>query len=193
VKLNKLDQALAGSHEALCLAHELAYPYTLVVSLYGVAVLHWLRREVQAVHERNETLLTHAQEQDFPTWIAWGMALRGWILAMQGQAERGMAQVRQVLPLEHAASVPSWPFALVRAEVYRVSGYAGEGLRLLAEALAVVDKTDVRDFEVEIYRLQGELLLAQLRIITRKLRPVCPGHSLSPAVSRRKRGSCGQP
>jgi predicted ATPase len=131
------------------------------MSLYGVAVLHWLRREVQAAHERNKPLLVHAQEQDFPTWIAWGMALRGWILAMQGQAERGIAQVRQALPLEHAASVPSWPLALVQAEVYRVSGCPGEGLRLLAEALTVVDTTGVRDLEAEIYRLQGELLLAQ--------------------------------
>jgi hypothetical protein len=41
-----------------------------------------------------------------------------------------------------------------------VSRCAGEGFRLLAEALAVVDTTGVRDFEAEIYRLQGELLLA---------------------------------
>jgi predicted ATPase len=161
MRLGYGDQALAGGHEALRLAHELAHPYTLVMSLYGIAVLHWLRREVQAVHEKNGTLLTHAQEQGFPAWIAWGMALRGWILAMQGQAERGIAQVRQALPLEHAASVPSWPLALVRAEVYRVSGCPGAGLRLLAEALTVVDKTGVRDLEAEIYRLRGELLLAQ--------------------------------
>jgi predicted ATPase len=42
-----------------------------------------------------------------------------------------------------------------------VSWCAGEGFRLLAEALAVVDTTGVPDCKAEIYRLQGELLLAQ--------------------------------
>jgi len=46
-------------------------------------------------------------------------------------------------------------------QVVLVSGCAGEGFRLLAEALAVMDTTSVRDFKAEIYRLQGELLLAQ--------------------------------
>jgi hypothetical protein len=104
-----------------------------------------------------------------------------------------MAQVRQALPLAHAASVPSWPLALVRTEVYRVSGYPGEGLRLLAEALTVVDTTGVRDFEAEIYRLQGELLLAQSADNYTEAETCLSRALLSPAVSRRKRGSYGQP
>jgi hypothetical protein len=47
-------------------------------------------------------------------------------------------------------------------QVVLVSGCAGEGFRLLAEALVVVDTTGVRDFKAAIYRLQGELLLARL-------------------------------
>jgi predicted ATPase len=41
------------------------------------------------------------------------------------------------------------------------AGHADEGLRLLAEALAVADTTAERWYEAELYRLKGELLLAQ--------------------------------
>ena len=40
-------------------------------------------------------------------------------------------------------------------------GQAEEGLCVLAEALALVDRTEERWWEAELYRLQGELLLAQ--------------------------------
>jgi predicted ATPase len=40
-------------------------------------------------------------------------------------------------------------------------GQAEEALNLLAEALAAVDKTGDRHYEAELYRLKGELLLAQ--------------------------------
>jgi hypothetical protein len=38
---------------------------------------------------------------------------------------------------------------------------AEEGLAALAEALTVVDNTGERFYEAELYRLKGELLLAQ--------------------------------
>ena len=40
-------------------------------------------------------------------------------------------------------------------------GQAEEGLTVLAEALAVVDKTGERFYEAELYRLKGELTLQQ--------------------------------
>ena len=42
-------------------------------------------------------------------------------------------------------------------------GQPEEGLRVLAEALAVVDTTGERYYEAELYRLKGELLLQQSR------------------------------
>jgi predicted ATPase len=40
-------------------------------------------------------------------------------------------------------------------------GQVEEGLRLLAEALAMMDNTGVYQYEAEVYRLNGELLLRQ--------------------------------
>ena len=50
-------------------------------------------------------------------------------------------------------------------------GQTEEGLTVLAEALAVVDKTGERFYEAELYRLKGELTL-QVRASQGKSRPV---------------------
>jgi predicted ATPase len=143
----------------------LAHPFTLAVALYGLAVLHQLRREVQAVHERAEALMALASEQGFPTWVANATLWRGWTLAMRGQAEAGIGKVRQVLTsqleVSQMAIVQLSILAQQVAEVYGAGGQAGQGLRLLAEALAVVDKTGERSSAAELHRLKGVLLLAQ--------------------------------
>ena len=52
------------------------------------------------------------------------------------------------------------PVALLRlSTAYGNSGEINEGLRMATEALAVIDKTEVRRPEAEAHRLKGELLL----------------------------------
>ena len=88
---------------------------------------------------------------------------RGQALAAQGQGEAGIAQMHQGLAAIRAMGqrhhcqyvVPCWPRRMGRI------GQAEEGLRLLAEALALVDHTGERYYEAEVYRLKGELLLRQ--------------------------------
>jgi predicted ATPase len=104
-----------------------------------------------------------ASEQGFPQWLTVGMILRGWALAMQGQAEEGRAQLCQALAAWRAMgagmAVAHW-LALL-AEAYGQAGQAEEGLRRLAEALAHVDTTGERSHAAEVYGLKGELLLRQ--------------------------------
>jgi hypothetical protein len=55
------------------------------------------------------------------------------------------------------------PFQLaILAEVYGIRGHTAEGLSVLVEALAAVEKTGERFYEAELHRLQGELLLQQV-------------------------------
>ena len=48
-------------------------------------------------------------------------------------------------------------FLALLAEAYGKVGQVEEGLNVLAEALATVDKTGERFYEAELYRLRGEL------------------------------------
>lgn len=91
------DQALERSHDALTLAQELSHPYSLAYALQGAIRFHRFRREVQAAQERAEALLALSIEQGFAQWEAVGAMIRGWGLSEQGQAEEGIAQIRQGL------------------------------------------------------------------------------------------------
>jgi predicted ATPase len=104
-----------------------------------------------------------ASEKGFPQFLALGMIMRGWALAVRGQGEEGIAQLHQGLAAFRAVGAElgrSRTLAWL-AEAYGEVGQTEEGLTVLAEALAVVDKTGERHWETELYRLKGELRLRQ--------------------------------
>ena len=77
--------------------------------------------------------------------------------------EEGIAQIRQGLEA-HRQEKSQGPYTLAwLAEAYGRAGQVEEGLATLAEALRLVDKNDERFYEAELYRLKGELTLAQSR------------------------------
>jgi predicted ATPase len=148
-------------HDALTLAHKLSHPFSLALTLYFTAEFHQRCGAVQAAQERAEAVITLCSEQGFPFWFAPGTILRGWALAEQGQEEEGVAQIRHGLAAYQATGAKlERPYYLaLLAEVYGKVGQAEEGLTVLAEALAVVDKNEERFWEAELYRLKGQLVL----------------------------------
>jgi predicted ATPase len=157
------DQALTKSHEAPTLAHELSHPFSLAYALDFAALLHQLRQEWQAAQERAEAAMTLSTKERFPLWLAIGTILRGGTLAEQGQGPEGLAQMRQGWAVfqKTGAEVGRPYFLALLAEVYGRGGQAEEGLNVLDEALAAVQRTGERWCEAELYRRQGELVLAR--------------------------------
>jgi predicted ATPase len=151
------------SQEALALAQTLAHPYSLVFAQYWAALLHHRSREAPVVQAQAEVLVTLATAQVFPLWVGLGTCWHGWALAMQGQCEAGLAQMRQGLAVVLAAGyMLARPLCLVLlAEATGHVGQVEEGLRLLTEALAAFETSGRGDMLAETYRLQGELLLRQ--------------------------------
>jgi predicted ATPase len=157
------EQALRRIHDALTLAQELSYPFSVAFALDFADWLHQLRREGQAVQERAAALMALATDQGFPFWGACGTILRGWALAEQGQSADGIAQMCQGLEdLRATGTELQRPYYLaLLAEAYGQARQADEGLQALAEALTAAHTTGERQHEAEIYRLKGELLLKQ--------------------------------
>jgi predicted ATPase len=156
-------QAIQRGQEALTLAQELVHPYSLAVVQHLMAALHHRRREAPAAQAQADTLLTLATAQGFPLFTGWGTFWRGGALAMQGQGETGLAQLRQGMEAVLATGQTlSRPFHLVLlAEVAGRGGQGEEGLRLVAETLRAFEASGRGDLLAEAHRLQGELLLAQ--------------------------------
>jgi predicted ATPase len=156
-------QALARLHKALALAHELSHPYSLAFARCWAAMISQFRRDVLAVHEQAEAAVALSTEQGFANRAAMGTSLRGWALAMQGQGEEGMAQVRQGIAALRATGgavlVPY--FCTVLAEVAAHLGHPEDGLQALAEAHTLVEQHEERYWEAEVHRLRGVLLLRQ--------------------------------
>jgi predicted ATPase len=157
------DQALKKIHEALTLARQTTYPFPLAWALTFAATLSQLRGEVQKAQEQAEAVIALSTKYGFPHWLAWATILRGWVLTKQGQVDEGIAQIRQGLTAWQAtgAELGRSHFIALLTEAYRQTRQTEEGLSVLTEALAAVDKTGERFYEAELYRLKGELTLAQ--------------------------------
>ena len=138
---------------------------------YPQASIHQLRREGSLTQEQAEAGRALAAEKGFALWVAWGTFFRGWALAErspvpgagQGQREEGIAQMQQGLVAWRATGAETLRpyFLALLAEASAKVGQVEEGLTLLAEALAVTNEKGERRWEAELYRLQGELLLAR--------------------------------
>ena len=155
------DQALQRGHQALALAQELSHPVSLTAALRWLAALHQLRREEQAVQERADEAIALATRHGFPLFVGWATSMRGWALAQQGQEEAGIAQICQGLATYQATGAAmDRPYMLaLLADAYGESGQTKKGMDTVDEALTIVQETEERYFESELYRLHGELLL----------------------------------
>ena len=155
------DQALKRIHEALILAQELSHPHSLAFAFIFAAYVHRFRREAQETQERADAAVTLCIEQRIAQWLAMGTILQGGALAEQGKREEGIAQMRQGMVAWRTtrAELGRPDFLALLAEAYEKAGKVEEGLALIAEALAVVNKTGQRYFGAELYRLKGELTL----------------------------------
>ena len=125
------------------------------------AYIYQFRRDVAAVHEQAEAAVALATEQGFPLWVALGMRLHGWALAMQRQSEEGIAQLRQGIATGGATGAAlAVPYqCTLLAEVSAHLGHTKEALQALAKAHTLVEQREERWWAAEVYRLRGVLLL----------------------------------
>jgi predicted ATPase len=155
------EQARQWSERALLLAREAAHPFTLTNALVALSWFHQFRRESAVAQERAEEAIAICVKQGLAGWLARGTMIRGWALAQQGQGEAGIAQIRQGVAAVRAAGAAVFGThnLTLLAEAYQTVGETAAGLAVLAEALALVEQTEERCWEAEIYRLKGQLLL----------------------------------
>jgi predicted ATPase len=157
------DQALKRGNEALALSQTLSHPLSLAAAEFFFGVLRQFRREARAAQETADALIALCAEHGFTYWSALAAIFRGWAMAEQGRNDEGMAQIQEGLAgIRATGSQLNRPYFLcLLAEACTKSGLIDDGLGALMEALAAVDEHENRQYEAEIHRLKGELLLKQ--------------------------------
>jgi predicted ATPase len=82
-------------------------------------------------------------------------------MAEQGRNEEGIAQIQEGLSAYRAAGAEvSRPgYLCMLAEACSRAGRVDDGLIALTEAQAAADEHEIRHYEAEMHRLEGELLL----------------------------------
>jgi hypothetical protein len=78
-----------------------------------------------------------ARKEGLPHWMMFGTMVRGWVLAMQGEFEEGIAQIQQGLAAQEAAGagIARPCFLLLLAEAHAAAGQAEAGLGAIAKGL----------------------------------------------------------
>jgi DNA-binding SARP family transcriptional activator/predicted ATPase len=156
------EQALEMAQEALARAGELVHTYSLADALStGGAMVHLFLGALDIAQAQAEASLALASEYEFRGFVEQATMQLGRVLVRQGRIDEGIAQLRQ--GLEAWETTGAWYrrslFLAWLAEALGQAGQPGEGLSVLDEALAQVEKTRGRCYEAELHRLKGELLL----------------------------------
>jgi adenylate cyclase len=152
------DRARAEAAETLSLAGELAHPFSVTLTLAYAAMLHQFCRDVAEATRLAEATIAHATEHGFSYYLAWGQILRGWCLAMDGDAA-GLAGITRGIGILQATAGLRLPYYRgLLADASARFGLIDDGLQAVAEGLAETGRTGERWFEAELHRLRGELL-----------------------------------
>jgi tetratricopeptide (TPR) repeat protein len=125
----------------------------------------------RTVQQHAEEVIALSSEHDFPFWLELGTVLLGWSLAALGDARHGLDLIKKGMSLSSAngsgmvaatdGTKLSDASSLTNlAECYAALGHAADGLSCLDEAAQGIDTMGQRVWEVDMFRVRGDLLIA---------------------------------
>jgi class 3 adenylate cyclase/predicted ATPase len=154
------DQALSFVRQALAEAQVLGHPESIAYAMAEAAGFYQDMRNVQAVQEQAEQLITLATEQGHPHFLAEGRLYRAWALGQQGRVGEATRQMRQAISVMRVAHKGiGMPYRLLLlAGAHMRARQARDALDVLTEALSLVERTGESWFEAELHRVRGEAM-----------------------------------
>jgi DNA-binding winged helix-turn-helix (wHTH) protein/predicted ATPase len=155
------DRAVVLLQEAVTLARRLSEPHGLAHALLFAAVLHQLRGERPMAQHYADAALDLAAEHGLLFYGAMGQIVRGWSLIGSDGDQRAADEIRQGLATWQAtgATLMVPHFLTLLAEAIPPADDQDAGLRVLDDALAMIQASGERMYEAEVWRLRGERLV----------------------------------
>lgn len=155
-------RARATIEEGLARAEGSGAPFTIAQAHCFAAVLAALSGDPAAALAHAERSHSIAVEKGYTQWLAPSVGLRGWARAQLGDRRAGIADLEEARAGMRGAHTLVF-FTLIAslgAEAHLLDGSAAGALAALDEGFAVAESTRERLFCSELWRLEGEALLA---------------------------------
>jgi predicted ATPase/class 3 adenylate cyclase len=160
--LGEVDQVGALALEAIAMARTLGHPFTLAFTLTTVAWIYSMLRNSDSTLHFTEEAITLSAKYSFEVPLAWATSFQGWAMA-EKEKEEGVGRMVNGLSATRAARASlnnTYTLALL-AEVYLRKKQIEEGLNAVKEAQELAITQGEWCWQAELFRLNGELLLAQ--------------------------------
>jgi class 3 adenylate cyclase/predicted ATPase len=157
------DQALRLGEESLALSERTQHSFSRSRGRYWNCTLHAYRREWPIVEEHAAAAIASAQEHGLAMVVAVGGIMQGAARAMLDPRDESVAEIGEALAAYRAtgARTQSTYHLILLAQALAACGRYGEGLSTLREATSLAEETGERYVTAEIYRLEGNLLMAE--------------------------------
>jgi class 3 adenylate cyclase/predicted ATPase len=151
--------ALADAGHALKDAREIGQAATLMPALCLTAFTCILCGDHAAANTRSDEAIPLAEEKGAALWKAWGMLIRGWVLALTGKAVQALEIMTEGICAWRStgATVYMPLFLSPLAMCYAQLGRFDDAWRHIGEAMTTVETTKETWCEAEINRIAGEI------------------------------------
>jgi DNA-binding winged helix-turn-helix (wHTH) protein/tetratricopeptide (TPR) repeat protein len=155
------ERAQQAAQNALALAKKLASPFNEAVLCALYATYCAYCRDAVKGLEMAEATLEISLDRGFFHWIALGNIHKGWSLCRLGDVNQGLPLLLKGLQQwKSMGAEMSMPLFLTHlAEIYLAGGKSAKALLAVEEGLAIAVRNNERQYDAELYRLKGELLL----------------------------------
>ena len=157
------EQSMESTRQSFVLAQTLGQPHSLVWAHLAAGIIHQLRRDVAQSLEQWDAAIRLSAEHGLTQPLVWAKPWHGWIQVKLGRRAEGIAEIREGLATLQAmgTEITRPQCSALLAESVAEDGRVEEGLAIIAEVLAMVERIGAGYFEAELHRLNGELLLMQ--------------------------------
>ena len=151
--------ALADADRGLKDAREIGHAPTLMIALADIT--HMLCGNYAIANTNLRDLVALADEKGVIWWQALGMSLQGYLSAVTGEASNSVRTISTALTVwRSTGSTVFIPLSLLfLATAYCELGQLDDAGRCIGEAMTMVEKTEERWFEAEIYHMAGKVAL----------------------------------
>ncbi len=161
--LGKPEESQTELDQASLLIADLNHaPSTAAFTAFKLSSYFYLC-DVKRMRETAEKLKELNEENGFRLYVPVEMMYSGWALAQEGETdeglkwmERGVAEYRSTGSLVKFVEIQ-----MMRAEVLRKVGFTERALDALEDGIAQASRRQEHLLEPELYRIRGEILLAQ--------------------------------